>query len=354
MSTTRVIDIVRKDLRLGPRSPIFLWVLVLPLLITLLLQLAFGSLFDPEPRLGIVDLGDSEITTAALALEGLEVSLIDDEESLRRMVEDNDLDGGLVLPVGFDERVRSGEQPTLQFYVGGESLASDRIVLSVTTLDLVREVEGSTPPVDVQLVSFGEEGLPISLRLVPAIVMYALVVAAVFLPSFSLADEREKGTVRALAVSPATLSEVVTAKGILGFLLAIPMAIFTLWLNGALDVDPLPLLVVLVVGGVMMVEVGLIYGTASKNVTGVFTLIKGTAVLLLGPTIFYIFPDWPQWIAKIFPTYWVINPIFEVTVDRAGLGDVIGELLIGVGVIALLVPPLIGLTRRMGRQLATS
>lgn len=354
MSTTRVLDIVRKDLRLGPRSPIFLWVLVLPLLITLVLQLAFGSLFDPSPRLGIVDMGDSGITSVAGSLDGLEVSFVDDAATLRAMVEAHDLDGGLVLPAGFDEQVRAGVRPDLQLFVSGQSLASDRIVLAVTALDLVRGVEGSIPPVDVEVVSFGEDLLPIPLRLVPAIVMYAFVVAAVFLPSFSLADEREKGTVRALAVSPARLSEVVMAKGILGFLLAIPMAIFTLWLNGVLDVDPVPLLAALVVGGVMMVEVGLIYGTASKDVSGVFTLIKGTAILLLGPTIFYIFPDWPQWIARIFPTYWVINPIFEVTVDGAGLGDVAGELLVGIGVIVLLAFPVIRLTRRMGRQLATS
>jgi ABC-2 type transport system permease protein len=349
-----MLDILRKDLQLGPRSPVFLWVLVLPLLMTLLLQMAFGSLFDPAPRLGIVDEGDSAVTAAAEGLDGIDLTLLDDEETLLRMVEENDLDGGLILPAGFDEAVRSGARPELELYVGGESLASDRIVIAVTALDLVRGMEGSTPPVDVQLVSFGEDVLPVSLRLIPAIVMYALVVAAVFLPSFSLADEREKGTIRALAISPARLSEIVTAKGVLGFLLAIPMAVFTLWLNGALRVDAASLVAVLVVGGLMMVEVGLIYGTAARNVTGVFTLIKGTAVLLMGPTIFYIFPDWPQWIARIFPTYWVINPIFEVTVDGAGIGDVAGELLIGLGVVAVLVPAVIGLTRRMGRQLATS
>jgi ABC-2 type transport system permease protein len=347
-----MLDIVRKDLRLGPRSPIFLWVLILPVLITLVLQLAFGSLFDPEPRLGIVDLGSSEITAAAGALDGIELTVVDDEETLLRMVEDNDLDGGLVLPAGFDDQLRAGDRPVLELYVGGESIASDRIVLAVTALDLVRGVEGSAPPVAIDVTSFGEEQLPVSLRLIPAIVTYALVVAAVFLPSFSLADEREHGTIRALAISPARLSEIVAAKGVVGFLLAIPMAVFTLWLNGALKVQALPLVVVLVVGGLMMVEIGLIYGTAAANVTGVFTLIKGTGVLLLGPSIFYIFPDWPAWIAKVFPTYWVINPIFEVTVGGSGLNGIWTELGIALGIIAVLLVPLGLLTRRLSRRLA--
>jgi ABC-2 type transport system permease protein len=184
--------------------------------------------------------------------------------------------------------------------------------------------------------------------------MYALLIAAVFLPSFSLADEREKHTLDALVVSPVKLSEVVIAKGILGFVLAIAMAIVTLWLNGALDADVVPLLVVLLIAGVLLVEIGLIYGTVSKDITAVFTLIKGTAFLLLAPTIFYIFPDWPQWIARIFPTYWVINPVYEVTINGAGLGSVWGELLIAVGVIVVLGFLVQLLTRRLGTKLAVT
>ena len=59
MSLTRAFEVLKKDLQLGPRSPIFLWVLLLPLLITFVLQVTFGDLFDPQPRLGIVDRGGS-------------------------------------------------------------------------------------------------------------------------------------------------------------------------------------------------------------------------------------------------------------------------------------------------------
>jgi ABC-2 type transport system permease protein len=352
VDVTRVLDVLRKDLQLGPRSPIFLWVLLLPFLITLVLQVAFGDLFEADPRLGIVDQGASSVTAALEDMEGIALSRLDDVDQLKQQVEANDLDAGLVLVAGFDEKVRAGERPPLEFYVGGETLASNRIILSVTAIDLVRAVEGGEPPVEVQVVALGDEGLPISVRLVPFVVMYALLVAGVFLPSFSLADEREKGTLEALVVTPVRLSEVVTAKGILGFLLAVTMAIVTLWMNSALTAEPLALIVVVLVAGLLLVEVGLIYGTASKNVTGVFTLIKGTGFLLLSPTIFYIFPSWPQWIAKLIPTYWVINPVYEVTINRAGLGDVWVELLIGGAVIVALGGLIAVLVRRLRTQLA--
>jgi ABC-2 type transport system permease protein len=354
VSWSRTSLVLLKDLQLGPRSPILLWVLILPVLITLVLQVAFGNLFDSSPRLGIVDEGSSTVTTEAQVLEGIEVTLLDDVDEMKTQVEANDLDAGLVLAEGFDEDVRSGAKPPLEFYVGGESLASDRVILTVTTIELVRGVEGGTPPVEVEVVAIGDEGTPLTERLIPFITMYALLIAGVFLPSFSLADEREKRTLLALVVSPVKLSEVVLAKGVLGFVLALAMAFVTLWMNGALSAQPAALFVVLIVAGLLLVEIGLIYGTASKDVTGVFTLIKGTGFILLAPTLFYIFPSWPQWIAKLFPTYWVINPVYEVTINGAGLEEVWVELLIALGVVAALAAVVAQLTRRLGAKLATA
>lgn len=354
MSLTRTFKVLGKEFLLGPRSPVFLWVVLLPVLFTLVLQVTFGSLFDPQPRLGIVDQGSSTITTAVQGMDGIDLTLLDNPDDLKAKVESDDLDAGLVLPAGFDDEIRAGARPPLEFYVGGESLASNRIILAVTTLELVRGIEGATPPVDVQVEALGDAGLPIAVRMVPFIMMYALVVAAVFLPAFSIADEREKGTLNALIVTPVKLSEVIMAKGMLGVILALAMTVFTLFLNNALGAEPFSLFVVLLVGSILCVQIGLIYGTVSKDSTAVFALIKGTGILLIGPTVFYIFPDWPQWIGKLFPTYWVINPIFEVSLNNAGLGDVWVELLIAVGVIALMGLAVVALTRRLGRQLATA
>jgi len=42
--------------------------------------------------------------------------------------------------------------------------------------------------------------------------------------------------------------------------------------------------------------------------------MKSLNIILFAPAIFYVFPDWPQWIAQLFPTYWVINPIFALAI----------------------------------------
>ena len=46
MSIQRILKILLKDLRLGPRSPIFMYALIFPAAITLVVQVVFGSLFE--------------------------------------------------------------------------------------------------------------------------------------------------------------------------------------------------------------------------------------------------------------------------------------------------------------------
>jgi ABC-2 type transport system permease protein len=338
--------VLLKDLRLGPRSPIFLFVLLMPLLMTVVIQLVFGNLFAPKPRLGIVDMGSSSLTSAALDLRDIAVTVLDDEETLERKVEGNDLDAGLVLPAGFDEAVRSGGKPTLEFFMGGESLATNRIILGVTALELVRGVEGRPAPVEVT-VKTGDKpaSFSISERLVPLLVFYALLIAAVFLTAFSLSEERERRTLYALLVTPVGLGDVLTAKGVLGFGLAIVMAVITLALNGSLKGDAAALVLSLLVAALMLTEVGLIFGTAAKDSKGLFTLMKSTGILFMAPVFFYLFPGWPQWIAKLFPTYWVIDPVVAVALRGESLGDIVLTLVVALGLCVLLVP-VVALTAR--------
>jgi ABC-2 type transport system permease protein len=348
VSIPRTLKILLKDLRLGPCSPIFLWALIYPAVITLVVQVVFGSLFESRPRMAIVDQGRSEISQRMSALKDIEVTLLQSVPELKQRVEGSDFDAGLVLKDGFDTAIRSGQKPLLEFYIGGESLASDRIVLAVTTLDVVRQVEGKLPLVEVEVNVLGAaEPLSLSIRLLPMMVLFALLIAGVFVTAFGLVDEREKKTLDAVLVTPVTLSEILAAKALLGFILAVLLAYATLLLNDAQGAQPLALCMALIIAGLMSAEFGLIYGTVAKDSRTLFTLMKTLNLFLLAPVIFYIFPDWPQWIAKIFPTYWLINPIFEIAVKNANLTDVDFELSVAIGICLLLVIPVAALKQRM-------
>jgi ABC-2 type transport system permease protein len=176
-------------------------------------------------------------------------------------------------------------------------------------------------------------------------VFYALLIAAVFLTAFSLAEERERRTLYAVLVTPAGMTDMLAAKGALGFSLAIVMSVITLALNGSLKGDWLALVLSLAVAALMLTEVGLVFGSAAKDSKGLFTLMKSTGILFMAPVFFYLFPGWPQWIAKIFPTWWIIDPVVGVAVRGEALGGIAWTLLVALGLCAVLIP-VIGVTAR--------
>lgn len=350
MNPALVWRLLRKDLAFGPRSPVFLWALALPFAMTVILQVAFGALFDPEPRLGIVDHGDSAVTAAVTDMDGITVTLFDDEAELRDRVEANDVDAGIVLPDGFDAAVRAGAQPELMFWVGGESLAVNRIILSVTAIDLVRDVEGDVAPVVVEVVSLGDEALPVSTRLIPVIVFFALVMAGLFLPGSSLVEEKEHGTLTALLVTPVRTGEVLLAKWLLGVLLASVMAVATLALNRAVAGNWLAVLAVVLVAAALASTIGLLVGVGAKDSAVMFAIVKGMGLFLFAPALFYMFPDWPQWIAMLFPLYWIIEPIWQVSVMGEALSSVGRELGVALALTAALGAAAVALARRKQGQ----
>lgn len=66
----------------------------------------------------------------------------------------------------------------------------------------IGQTEGIETPVKVENVHFGEKGLPLSLRLLPLIVCYTLVIAGVWVPTSSLVEEKENSTLVAMLVTP--------------------------------------------------------------------------------------------------------------------------------------------------------
>ena len=353
MSFRRVWSLISGDLRLGLRSPIILWLLIMPFAITFLLQVVFVALFDPEPRICIQDSGESEITLALERSEGIRFTRVGSPEELKEYIENNNADLGLVIEDGFDEALRNSQKPELKFFFSGESLTSNRIVISLLVLDLLREMEDRETPVEVVLRTVDEdEAIPISRKLIPAIVLLVLIITGIFVPAFMLVEEKEHGTLRALLVTPVSLSDVLLSKALLGFTMTIAMCFITLALNGALSGEPLALLATIIAGTIVCNAIGLIYGTLAGNAKTLYTLVKSLNILLAGPILFYLFTGLPQWIAKIFPTYWFIDPLYSITLENADFSNISFKLAVALVIGIVLFIAVVPLSRRMLRKLA--
>lgn len=348
MTVQRIAILLRRELVQGPKQFIFIFAVLMPLILSVALSLIFGTIFAGKPRLGLSDPGDSQVTQAALADPALSVRRYPDAGALRSATAMGVIDMGIALPVNFDADVSSGQPTTLQAFVWGESSVNHRAAVAISLTGWMRTVAGHATPVTVNTDVIGAEvALPWQDRLLPLIVLMSIVFGAIMLPASSLVAEKQQRTLIALSVTPTTMGEVYLAKGLLGVLISTATAVMILALNQALGTSAPLLLLVLALGASFAAAVGVLIGVLVKDINSLFATIKGLGIFLYAPALIYMFPELPQWLARIFPTYYLIQPVIAITQHGATFGEVAVDL----GILILLLGAVIAgiglVTRRL-------
>ena len=353
MSLKRVGILLVKELLQGSKGFIFVYAIIAPVLISLVFSLIFGTLFTDKPKLGIADEGDSQLVVMAEQLTSVITREYGNVSEIRQAVENGAVDVGITLPADFDSAVIQGEETELTVYVWGESLAKDRYIATVAITSMLRELTGQEAPVEIESITLGDEvSIPWNDRLLPLIVLMAVFIGGLFLPATSVINEKEKKTLEALVITPTTIGDVFIAKGLLGMILSLLMGVVILIMNQAFGAQPLLLVLVLVLGAIMAAEIGLLCGAFLKDITTLFAVWKTGGILLFGPTIVYMFPQIPQWIGRIFPTYYLLQPIIDISQRGGGWPDIATNVFILVGLDLVLIGVVVYVLRRI-RQYAT-
>jgi len=353
MSLKRVGVLLGKELWQGPKNFIFIWAVVAPIVFSLVFSLVFGTWLSDKPKLGIVDEGGSRLVPMSRELDSVVTKEYDTVSEIKQAVKSGVVDMGIVLPEDFDSSVMQGADMKVMAYVWGESLAKNRTILGVTVVNLIRGLTGQEALVEIEAITLGDEvSIPWSERLLPLIVLMAVFVGGLFLPATSVINEKEKRTLEALVVTPTTIGDIFIAKGLLGIILSLFMGIVILILNQAFGAEPMLLLLVLVLGAIMAGEIGLLCGALIKDITTLFAIWKTVGILLFGPAIVYMFPQIPEWVGRIFPTYYLIQPIVELSQRGGGWPDIAINVFILVGLDLILIGVLMYALRKT-RQYAS-
>jgi len=352
MSVRRVAILLGKDFKYGSKGFIFIMAIVAPILISLVLNLVFGTFFSQTAKLGITDQGDSRLVDLVSASDSVQTRTYASADDLKRAVEAGAVDMGLTVPQGFDEEVSRGTAIVLPAYLWGESLAKNRGILLASINSAVRHLAGQEVPVHIETTTLGDtQSVPWNDRVLPLVLLYAVTIGGIMVPASLLVDEKQKHTLTALAITPTTLGDILTAKGLMGVILALVMSIVILLLNQAFGVQTGLLMIVLGLGAVMGALSGLLLGSLVKDINTLFATIKAIGLLLYAPVFVYMFPQIPHWIGKIFPTYYMLEPIVEISQRGGGWSAIATDVFILIGLDLILIGVVVFVLRRT-RQFA--
>lgn len=353
MSIRRIGILLLKELRQGATNFFFIYALIAPVLLSLIVALVFGDLFSEMPRLGVYDGGDSALVTRLLAEDHIQTTVYASEAALRDAVERGVVMAGLVFAPDFDAALRGEGQRQLTVLYWAESLIRDIAIINSTVDQLVAQT--TQAPVTIASVQLGDDAvMSWTERLLPIIVMMTIMLGGIMVPAASLVDEKQKRTLSALTITPASLLEVYSAKALIGIALSTLMGLIVLVLNNAFGGQPALLLLVLGLSAVSASVFGVLLGSLVKDINVLLAVVKSGALILMAPALIRMVPDVPQWIGRVFPTYYILNLVLEVSQNNTGLGGVAGDLVVLVAIIGLLVLALVLLFERQQKQLALS
>ncbi len=333
MKLNRVTKLVKHEMLHGPKDVMFAMAVVFPIVMALFVNLAFGNIFTDRAKLGVYDQGNSQVAALLQSTESLSYSSFDSESALRAAAADGSVDMGLVLPVDFDQVIETGTI-RLEAFVWGESQAKNRALIPIALANAVRTVTGSSVPVTIDTVALGDESsLPWSDRLLPLVVLMGVFYGGLILPSSALINEKQHLTLEALYVTPTTLGDIFLSKGVIAVVIATLMGVLTLILSGAFGGQILLVILVLFLGAILATEFGLLAGAWVGDMNSLFAVLKAGGILLFGPAIVFMFPQIPSWVGYLFPTYYMVRPVVDLSVSGASFGDVA----VYIGVLAVLV-----------------
>ncbi|MBN1190972.1 MAG: ABC transporter permease [Dehalococcoidales bacterium] len=322
MNLKRIRVLIKTEVFHGPKDLVLVMAVVLPVLLSLFVNLAFGDIFSEQAKLGIYDQGSSLLVDKMEAGGSLKVNTFQNEADLKAAATAGAVDVGIVLPPDFDSRL-DRNTVKLKAYVWGESTARNRAVIPLELNGAIREMTGTVLPVDIVNIPLGDESnVPWSDRLLPLTVLIAVFFGGMMMPASSLIHEKQHHTLEALNVTTATVGDIFTAKGIIGAVLALIMGLLTLAISTSFGNSPAAMIGILALGAVLAAEIGLLAGAFIKDINTLFAFWKFGGLLLFGPAFVFMFPQIPSWVGYIFPTFYVIKPITELSLFGMDAGSI--------------------------------
>ena len=320
------------------------FVFVFPFLIILAIGAAFGSGFTPQ--LGVMDARSGELgrdlRTRLAATEGIDVRVYTDADAMRTAIERGELEGGLVIPPGYDDRIRAGETVPIDFIA--RPTADQTLQLTVASVVDAQNVEvraarfavdeGAAPTFDEGLVRARAvaAALPtvdVATRTAggdTAVGSFATgaaqeLILFIFLTSLSasamLIETRRLGVTRRMLASPTSVRTILVGETlgryaialIQGLLIVVgTVVLFQVDWGNRLTTTLVVLLFALAATGAAMVMGSVLQNASQAGAMGVFL---GLVLAALGGCMvpLEIFPPVMLRIAHLFPHAWAIEAL---------------------------------------------
>ena len=349
MRATCIKAIVRKDGIQAVRNRLVLLALLSGIIFSAVYYILPSTV---EETFTLAVYGDPQLfgEISDLEEEGIEVGFFSSEDEVKNAVGRGDYIVGIVYPEDFSSQLMSGQKPHIILYFKSDQPESVRTAVEYLMQLSIEYMVSGEEPLIIKEEILGEDlagkHVPLREQSVPMYLLMALIME-MWTISTLIVEESAAGTLRAVLVTPASPSDIITAKGMVGISYSLSVAFAILILTWSLRGN-LPLLFLgILLGGIMAVCLGLFLGSLTDNVVGSYIYVGVPMLVFLIPALLIFLPDVSLSAVKLIPTYYMANYLGQILNYGAGLADVWKDfLIIGVCDVVFFILGIYALRRR--------
>lgn len=328
---SRTIVILKKDLVDAVVNLRLLASIVVPILMSVLFGSLFGGLRGGDAPVGIAsepgpaivvpvyDTGESQIVRLLDASELFDVRPVASPEEMQKVLTKERLSAGLILPEGFDAALAEGSRPTLQVMVNARQ-GDGGDALHAWLTHALWDRTGQSFPSGVTVETLApREKRPLSQRQenMALWLVMSLVTTGVYVVPTLLIEEKQSRTLGVVLTTPASYEGLILAKAGVGLVYGLLASGLILGLNGGFDANAGLVIVAVLLGALVLVEVGLLLGGLFDDVVALNTwgtlamlalMLPGMLHALFASGLFRL--GLLQWIVRLLPTHYLLEVVY--------------------------------------------
>jgi ABC-2 type transport system permease protein len=347
--------IARKDIVDAIKNSHLFFALLLPLGLSLLFRVVFAP---PEQlsmlTIAVHDQGGSRFAERLRTLPQVQVVEVGSLEELSVQVEKG-ATGGLVLPVDFEAAVRAGDRPELDVRLNERQGPAERIAFQWLVEQQLWALAGHELPARMPSTGLdalggtqAQRAVHLDRFLLIVVLVMALAMTGTYMLPTLLVEEKEKHTLQALLVSPASVVDVVAGKAATGLFYSLLMVGVLIVIGRGWAGDWVVSFAVLLLGALFTVMVGLLMGSLFHTTAQVNTWSSVVMLALTMPSWFTIIPvpAYLQAVLRLIPTHYVVEALNLSLAGEAPFVRVAGQLAVLAGSVVVVFFSVVWALRR--------
>ncbi len=330
MNWGRIQALIAKDFSLFFRNRFIAIVTVMGIVLYIGFYFLMPKTVDETLEIGVYTPSDIPVFTQVES-EGIRLTPVGSDEELSAGVTAGNYTAGISLPAGFFQSLASGETPEIDLYIASDVPQEIKDSVTVVIRELAYRIAGQPLAVGINEEVIGDDMVGMQVpprdRIRPLLAIFLIMFETFGLANL-IAEELERGTVRALLVTPMSVKELFVGKGLFGIGLAFGQAVIFMGIVGGLNHQPLIIILALLLGAMMATAVGFFIGSVAKDFMSVLAWGMIVFIILAIPGFGVMFPGAVTGWIKFIPSYYLVDMVHAVAGFGAGWSDIWTNILI--------------------------